>query len=122
MYTSFSECSNPSSTLGIYPVLVKIPGHMFVAFYTDQEKQQISFLETTMVGEPGLNTFQRNWTFKTSNGYLSSESFRQFVNALNAGQAEFQRAGAQFQAKTPGYLLIDIQAARNFGISAIGRF
>lgn len=108
--------------LGIYPVLVKIPGHMFVAFYTDQGKQQISFLETTMIGEPGLNTFQRNWTFKTSNGYLSSESYRQFVNALNTGQAEFQKAAAQFQAKTAGYLLIDIQAARSFGISAIGRF
>ncbi len=108
--------------LGIYPVLVKVPGHMFLGFYTDSQRQQISFLETTMLGEPGLNNVQRNWTFKTVEGYLSSESYRQFVNALNEGQAKFQQAAPRFQAKTPGYLLIDIQAARRAGISAIARF
>lgn len=108
--------------LGIYPVLVKIPGHMFLAFYTDAQRQHISFLETTMIGAPGLNSIQRNWTFKTADGYLSSESYKQFFAALNYGQQEFQKVAQQFQAKTPGYMLIDIQAARRAGISAIGRF
>ena len=76
--------------LGIYPVLVKIPGHMFLAFYTDAQRQHISFLETTMVGAPGLSSIQRNWTFKTADGYLSSESYRQFSGALNYGEQEFQ--------------------------------
>lgn len=108
--------------LGIYPVLVLVPGHMYLGFYTDGQRQHISFLETTLVGEPGLNSFQRNWTFKTADGYLSSESYRQFTDALNAGSSEFQKATAYFQAKTPRYLLIDIEAARRFGISPIGRF
>ena len=102
--------------------LVKIPGHMFLAFYTDAQRQHISFLETTMVGSPGLNSIQRNWTFKTADGYLSSESYRQFTGALNYGEQEFQKVAAQFKARTPGYMLIDIQAARRAGISAIGRF
>lgn len=108
--------------LGIYPTLVMIPGHMFLGFYTDGQRQHISFLETTLIGEPGLNNIQRNWTFKTTDGYLSSESYRQFTTALDTGSSEFQKASPSFQAKTPGYLLIDIEAARRFGISAIGRF
>jgi len=108
--------------LGIYPILVKLPGHMFLGFYTDGQRQQISFLETTMIGNPGLSSLQRSWKFKTADGYLSSESYKQFQNALNAGNGEFQKAAAQFKAKAPGYLLIDIQAARRAGISAIGRF
>ncbi len=108
--------------LGIYPVLVKIPGHMFLGFYTDSQRQNISFLETTLIGEPGLNNYQRNWTFKTVQGYLSSESYRQFVAALNQGQQEFEKVAPQFQAKNPNYSLIDIQAARRAGISPIARF
>jgi hypothetical protein len=108
--------------LGIYPVLVKVPGHMFLGFYTDSERHQISFLETTLIGSPGLSSMQRNWTFKTVDGYLSSESYKQFVNALNTGDQEFQKVAPQFQAKTRDYLLIDIQAARRAGISPIARF
>jgi hypothetical protein len=108
--------------LGIYPVLVKIPGHMFLGFYTDSQRKHISFLETTLIGAPGLNSYQRNWTFKTVDGYLSSESYKQFFAALSYGDQEFQKAAQQFQARTPGYMLIDVQAARRAGISAIGRF
>ncbi len=108
--------------LGIYPVLVKLPGHMFLGYYTDGQRQQIAFLETTRIGEPGLNSYQRSWRFKTEDGYLSSESYNQFRQALSVGNGEFQQAAAQFKAKAPGYLLIDIQSARRAGISAIGRF
>jgi len=108
--------------LGVYPLLVKVPGHMFLAFYTDSQRHQISFLETTLIGEPGLNSYQRNWTFKTVDGYASSESYTQFVNALNVGQQEFEKVAPEFKARNHGYLLIDIQAARRAGISAIGRF
>jgi hypothetical protein len=108
--------------LGIYPVLVKIPGHMFLGFYTDSQRQHRSFLETTLIGAPGLTSTQRNWTFRTVDGYLSSESYKQFVAALNQGQQEFEKVAPQFQAKNPNYSLIDIQAARHAGISPIARF
>lgn len=107
--------------LGIYPVLVKLPGHMFLGFYTEERRQHIEFLETTMIGASSMNSIQRGWTFKTADGYLSSESYKQFQQALNAGNGEFQKTAAQFKAKAPGYLLIDIQAARRAGISAIPR-
>lgn len=108
--------------LGIYPVLVKVPGHMFLGFYTDAQRRQISFLETTMIGTPGLSSPQRKWTFMTADGYLESESYRQFSAALNYGEQEFQKVAPQFKSRSAGYVLIDIQAARRAGISAIGRF
>lgn len=108
--------------LGIYPVLVLVPGHMFLGFYTDEQRQQISFLETTRIGAKPLNSIQRSWKFITADSYLSSESYRQFVEALDVGNSVFQKAAPRIQAKTPGYVFIDIQAARRAGISAIGRF
>jgi hypothetical protein len=108
--------------LGIYPVLVLVPGHMFLGFYTDAQRQQISFLETTLIGSPGLNDLQREWIFKTDDGYLSSESYKQFSYALDFANEEFQKVRPQFEANTPGYMLIDVQAARRAGISPIARF
>lgn len=108
--------------LGIYPVLVKIPGHMFLGFYTDSQRQHISFLETTLIGARPLNSFQKNWTYQAADSYLSSESYKQFFAALSYGEQEFQKAAPQVQAKASGYMLIDIQAARRGGISPIGRF
>ncbi len=52
----------------------------------------------------------------------TDQVYKEFQNALNAGNGEFQKAAPQFKAKAPGYLLIDVQAARRAGISAIGRF
>jgi hypothetical protein len=37
--------------IGIEPVLVLVPGHMFVGFYVDEEGKQLDFLETTMIGQ-----------------------------------------------------------------------
>ena len=75
-----------------------------------------------MVGAPGLNSFQRSWTFVTSDGYASSESFQQFQRAVEVGTRTFREATPHLQAKSPGYVLIDIDLARRMGIGAIPRF
>lgn len=108
--------------IGIFPVLVKLPGHMFLGFYTDSQHKQISFLETTLIGAHGLNTFQKSWTFKTADGYLGSQSYKDFLYAISYGNSEFQKAFPNIQGKAPGYLVIDVQRARQAGISAIPRF
>ena len=36
--------------IGIQPVLVHKPGHMFVGYYLDEGHKQVEFLETTMLG------------------------------------------------------------------------
>lgn len=36
--------------IGLYPVLVVVPGHMYLGFYTKTDKSKMQLLETTLVG------------------------------------------------------------------------
>jgi hypothetical protein len=43
--------------INIEPILVYIPGHMFVGYYTGSDRREMSFLETTMIGDVNLDDF-----------------------------------------------------------------
>lgn len=43
--------------VNIDPVLVRVPGHMFVGYYTDKTQKKVQFLETTMIGDVYLNDY-----------------------------------------------------------------
>lgn len=43
--------------INIDPILVRIPGHMFVGYYLDKGHKQKEFLETTMIGDVDLDDF-----------------------------------------------------------------
>lgn len=43
--------------IDIEPILVRLPGHMFVGYYTDARKENKNFLETTMIGDVDLDDF-----------------------------------------------------------------
>ncbi|MEG2573043.1 MAG: hypothetical protein RSA44_00095 [Bacteroides sp.] len=43
--------------INIDPILVRIPGHMFVGYYTDSHHKEKNFLETTMIGDVNLDEF-----------------------------------------------------------------
>ena len=43
--------------INIEPILVRIPGHMFVGYYTDLNRKNVNFLETTMIGDVNLDDF-----------------------------------------------------------------
>lgn len=43
--------------INIEPILVRIPGHMFVGYYTEKNRKNLNFLETTMIGDVDLDEF-----------------------------------------------------------------
>jgi hypothetical protein len=43
--------------INLIPVLVRVPGHMFVGYYLDKNRKKIDFLETTMIGDVNLDDF-----------------------------------------------------------------
>lgn len=43
--------------INIEPILVRIPGHMFVGYYTDSGHKDMNFLEITMIGDVDLDDF-----------------------------------------------------------------
>lgn len=71
--------------IGINPFLVVTPGHMYLGYYTTQDKSKIQLLETTMVGNVdlseihedekyvyNLNKYRAYITDNTYNGYFKN--------------------------------------------------
>lgn len=43
--------------INIEPILIRIPGHMFVGYYTNSRRTAMSFLETSMIGDVNLEDY-----------------------------------------------------------------
>ena len=111
--------------IGMCPVLVKIPSHMFIGVYPSEEtckQKNLSdalFMETTQVGSINLDGLQRHWKFKTKNGYLTSTSYSSLLQAMESGRQTFAEAYPAIQLKQAGYSVLDIQKVRSLGITPI---
>ena len=99
---------------------------MFVGYYMDDKSygtfHNLQFLETTLVGAAGFHqpsayniAFNPLW-----HPVQQSESYNQFVYAVNYGNQEFEREVAPgLNRHAPGFMLIDVRFAREKGISPI---
>ncbi len=86
--------------IGITPVLVIVPGHMYLGFYLDEKNESIACLETTMLSEG------------------KGEEF--FHGVMKYALKEFEKDEEKFIADNdPDYQLINIQEARQVGIVPI---
>ena len=99
--------------LAMRPVLAVKPGHMFLGLHLSKEsceqKRDILFLETTDLGKHGAVGNE-------------SESYREFVAALNDGHTEFETMVSSLNAHTPGFHVIEVASARRLGVAPIPRF
>ena len=107
--------------IGLRSFLVLVPGHAFVGFYTDPAATQAAYLETTVLGAspPALGPTP---AFATSVDRASASGLdlAGFSAALALGQRRFTHNAARFdQRHRPDYAVIDIAAARAFGIEPI---
>lgn len=112
--------------IGIEPIIVLVPGHAFLGFYTDARQTQKVFLETTMLNAANNPFHQRGPTAfgqslaKTLNmDTHMGDSQRSFNAALMEGQRKFEAAQQGLEAKQPGYVLIPVAKAREAGIQAL---
>lgn len=107
--------------LGIRSLLVLVPGHAFVGFYTDPQLGEVEFLETTLLGQRA-----RSSRADGSEGVLGIEkrAATGFEAAREAGRASYRNASPRLDGKhRPNYAIIDISTARTYGIMplAVGR-
>jgi hypothetical protein len=95
--------------IGVHPILVRMPEHMFVGYWLNKEHNVYEFLETTLLGEgrqPGS----------------LKESFNRFSQAVEfANKVFLENVKPALEKEAPGYLLIDIAELRKFGINTIPR-
>ena len=108
--------------IGLRSFLVLVPGHAFVGFYTDADAQHAAYVETTLLGDTvtppaKLPDFAADVALTRGN----HASLAGFAAALAAGRARHTRVAHKLDGRhRPDYAVIDISAARAFGIHAIG--
>lgn len=96
---------------GLNPTLVLLPGHMLLAFELSPGGDY-AFLETTLVDS----------VVRGNKGQVTeAAAFESFRQAMRRGQAVFDKHAASFHdPRKPEFQMIDLNAARRRGVSAIG--
>jgi hypothetical protein len=114
--------------IGIFPVLVMKPGHMFVGYYLNPKSQgtlsNLQFLETTMLGSgPPVVLHDNPFPHRDRQWLESTVSFKEFAAAVKKGNEEFQSAVLPKlrENEHPGFRMIGVKKVREMGISPIPR-
>jgi hypothetical protein len=108
--------------IGLRSFLVLVPGHAFIGFYTDADAQHAAYLETTLLGATvPLPTKWPDYATQIEPTRDNRASLAGFAAALAAGRAHRNRIASKLDGRhRPDYAVIDISAARAFGIHSIG--
>ena len=106
--------------VGIRSFLVLVPGHAFLGFYTDAEGQHAAYVETTLLGANVAGSEVPSFARVASLTAPTRKSLANFAAALAAGRAHQARVATKLDGRhRPDYAVIDIAAAREFGIRPI---
>jgi hypothetical protein len=76
--------------LGIDPVIILIPGHIYMGFYGDAAHESYYLLETTRIGQidlPNIDTIDE-LDYYASHGYFTEELIAYFVASCESGNCD----------------------------------
>jgi len=105
--------------IGLHTFLVLVPGHAFVGFSAGENAT--AYLETTLLGAH-VDALAKAPEFAAERANTTERraSLASFNAALRAGAARQRQVAAKLDGKhRPDYAVIDISAARTFGIQPI---
>ena len=109
--------------INITPVLVQMPGHMFVGYYTDASKKNLTFLETTMIGDVDLDDYfpdEKLDSVKT--GKTQAEMSRiTFDKSKEYAMREYQRVENKVKTNQPKYMFVEINKQVRRSVQSIGK-
>jgi hypothetical protein len=110
--------------IALNPILVVLPGHMFVGFDLDADGEQQAYLETTLLGggtRKGevVNSRLYETLLGTELNQNAQGATKSFVGAVESGNARFMRSKPGIRRRKDGYGLIDLAIARAAGIAPI---
>lgn len=109
--------------INITPVLVQMPGHMFVGYYTDRNRSQLHFLETTMIGNVDLDDyFPDERLDSTLTGMSQREASRlTFEKSMQYAEREYARVERMVRTNKPPYLFVEISKGVRQRVQPIGK-
>lgn len=100
--------------INIDPVLIKIPGHMFVGYYLDKKHKELAFIETSMIGDVNLDEyFPEEQLDSTMTGKSQKQISRiMFEKSKEYAQKKFEEYKEDLYAEKKGYKIIDVATIR----------
>lgn len=109
--------------INLTPILVQTPGHMFVGYYTDNDRRDTTFLETTMIGDIDLDDyFPEERLDSTMRGKSQEEMSRlTFEKSKEYAKKKFKSNEKHIRNNDRGYMFVEISKGVRRDIQPIGR-
>ena len=109
--------------INITPILVRTPGHMFVGYYSDNKRKDLTFIETTMIGDVDLaDYFPDEQIDSTASTKSQSEMSRlTFEKSKEYALGKFRQNESHVRNNEKGYLFVEISKAVRRKVQSIGR-
>lgn len=109
--------------INITPVLVQVPGHMFVGYYTDSQNKHLTFLETTMIGDVDLDDYFPDEKLDSTLHQRSQSEMSKltFEKSKEYANAEFLRNEKKVRSNQRGYLFVEISKGVRRSVQPIGK-
>ena len=109
--------------INITPVLVQMPGHMFVGYSTDSAKKNLTFLETTMIGDVDLDDYFPDEKLDSTRTTKSQGEMSRltFEKSKEYALREYMRVKDKVQANKPNYLFVEINKNVRRNVQSIGK-
>ena len=109
--------------ININPILVRVPGHMFVGYYTDRSHSNIHFLETTMIGDVNLDDFFPEEKLDSTMIGKSQESVSRltFEKSKEYATRIYRENEKQIHEGKLNYMFLEIDKKTRAQIQPIGR-
>ncbi len=109
--------------IGLFPYLVIIPGHMFLAVDLDEDGDDYIGLETTLMGDPDTeNSDGGTLSTRLHQAFSEIPSWASFSEAVRIGTEEIDEAWDSIESETDlQYQIVGIEDARELGIQPISR-
>lgn len=107
--------------IGIDPLLICVPGHMYVAYFADKQHTLLVGLETTMMGGIDIRD-SKPPTFIDSllgDAPRNEQSWNSFYNAIVTGSQNLAESATKIDARENGYCSVDVDAMRKLGFLPI---
>lgn len=109
--------------INITPVLVQTPGHMFVGYYNDSKHKELTFLETTMIGDVDLDTYFPDENLDSTKVKKSpaEQSRLTFEKSKEYAAKAYRRAEKNIRSNKQGYMFVEISKAVRRKVQSIGK-
>ncbi len=109
--------------INIDPILVRIPGHMYVGYYIDRNHTRANFLETTMIGDIYLDDFFPEEKLDSTSAGKSLEEMSRltFEKSKEYAQRSYSADSARIHTLPRQYMYLEISKSLRRKIQPLGK-